>query len=86
MKRTIEYLAAIVLLFLAYFVSYLALLEPLDFVILDGHSGYRVRTAGYRIGNGFVATAFEPLLRLDHFVRPKFWEWEQLGYGSSPMK
>ena len=70
---------------LAYLGAYFAMLQPANLTILDGASGYRGRLPAYRMGGSVTATAFRPLLWLDKQIRPRYWAWESLPYGSSCM-
>jgi hypothetical protein len=72
-------------LLIAYIGGYIALLRPADLTILDGETGCRVRLPAYRIGGPVPQTAFRPLLWIDQRVRPRYWAWESLPYGSNSM-
>jgi hypothetical protein len=85
MGRASQAILLVLILLLGYLGAYVALLRPADLIILDGASGYQVRLPAYRMGGPIAQTTFEPLFRLDRQLRPSYWAWKSLPYGSNCM-
>jgi hypothetical protein len=73
MARFIPSLAIAVLLL--YLLSYVALLQPKEYVACVVPSTIHVREPAYCMNNKLLAAMYSPLLWLDKRVRPKYWQW-----------
>lgn len=85
MSSRVVAFSVFVLLLVAYVGGYVALLSPGELVLLDGGSGLRARVPAYRVGGLVPRTIFGPALWVDQRVRPQYWDWEELPYGSECM-
>jgi hypothetical protein len=63
----------IVLLVVAYVISYAALLDPAEWGYGGLHRMIVGRDPAYRAGGEFADTAFRPALWVDQHVRPDYW-------------
>jgi hypothetical protein len=77
----------VVALLLSYVGGYLALLQPVDLLLLHdgGSTVYRMRFPGYRVGGPVIETAFRPLLWLDQRIRLGYWASGPLPNGSDTV-
>jgi hypothetical protein len=71
----------LVLVLLAYIVSYAVLLDPGE-IASGGLWRMNVcRVPAYRAGGEFAGTAFRPALWVDrHIIRPSYWDWREEVY------
>jgi hypothetical protein len=70
---TISALTLVFVIPLFYVGAYFALLNPSPPFVEPEKGNFVLRSVGFRLGGRFSETAFWPLIKLDHRVRPEFW-------------